>query len=115
MNKIIAPVQSDYIKSFRKKPDGLIEELEAYAKEHGVPILSWQSADFIEQLVLIKNPKVSLKERVMSKTITPAAKTPAAMATIAFFRLIPNMWAARAPEYAPVPGRGTATKKASPR
>jgi len=57
MNKIIAPVQSDYIKSFRKKPDGLIEELEAYAKEHGVPILSWQSADFIEQLVLIKNPK----------------------------------------------------------
>lgn len=57
MNKIISPVQSDYIKSFRKKPDGLIEEMEAYAKEHNVPILSWQSADFIEQLVIIKNPK----------------------------------------------------------
>lgn len=57
MNKIISSVQSDYIKSFRKKPDGLIEEMEAYAKEHSVPILSWQSAEFIEQLVLIKNPK----------------------------------------------------------
>jgi predicted O-methyltransferase YrrM len=57
MSKIIFPVQSDYIKSFRKKPDGLIEEMENYAKEHNVPILSWQSADFIEQLVLVKNPK----------------------------------------------------------
>lgn len=57
MNKIISPLQSDYINSFRKKTDGLIEEMEQYAKEHSIPILSWQSADFIEQLVLIKNPK----------------------------------------------------------
>jgi predicted O-methyltransferase YrrM len=57
MNKIISPVQSDYIKSFRRKPDGLIEEMEIYAREHNVPILAWQSAEFIEQLVLIKNPK----------------------------------------------------------
>ena len=31
--------------------------MEIYAKEHNVPILAWQSAEFIEQLVLIKNPK----------------------------------------------------------
>ena len=57
MNKIISLLQSDYINSFRKKTDGLIEEMEQYSKEHSIPILSWQSADFIEQLVLIKNPK----------------------------------------------------------
>jgi predicted O-methyltransferase YrrM len=31
--------------------------MEAYAKEHNVPIFSWQSADFIEQLVLLSNPR----------------------------------------------------------
>lgn len=47
----------EYLSSFRKQTDSLIEEMEAYAKEHSVPILSWQSADFLEQLVLLKNPK----------------------------------------------------------
>ena len=47
----------EYLFSFRKQTDSLIEEMEAYAKEHNVPILSWQSADFLEQLVLLKNPK----------------------------------------------------------
>lgn len=47
----------EYLSSFRKQTDSLIEEMEAYAKEHNVPILSWQSADFLEQLVLLKNPK----------------------------------------------------------
>jgi predicted O-methyltransferase YrrM len=57
MNKIILENQLEYISSFRKKTDSLIEEMEAYAKEHNVPILSWQSAEFLEQLILIKNPK----------------------------------------------------------
>lgn len=57
MEKIILSAQLEYISSFRKKTDSLIEEMEAFAKEHNVPILSWQSADFLEQLVLLKNPK----------------------------------------------------------
>ena len=57
MNKIILENQLEYISSFRKKTDSLIEEMEAYAKEHNVPILSWQSAEFLEQLIFIKNPK----------------------------------------------------------
>lgn len=57
MNKIISSNQLEYISSFRKNPDSLIEEMEAYAKEHNVPILSWQSAEFLEQLILVKNPK----------------------------------------------------------
>ena len=31
--------------------------MEEFAKLHNVPILSWQSAEFIEQLVLMINPK----------------------------------------------------------
>ena len=57
MNKILLNNQHDYISSFRKQPDELIVEMESYAKEHNVPILSWQSAEFLEQLVLIKSPK----------------------------------------------------------
>jgi predicted O-methyltransferase YrrM len=57
MNKIILSNQLEYLSSFRKKPDTLIDEMEAYAKEHNVPILSWESADFLEQLVLAKNPR----------------------------------------------------------
>ena len=57
MNKIIDPTQSAYISSFRKKTDELIGEMEKYALDNNVPILAWQSADFLEQLVLIKNPR----------------------------------------------------------
>jgi len=57
MDKIILSTQLEYISSFRKKTDSLIEEMEAYAKDHNIPILSWQSAEFLEQLVLMKNPR----------------------------------------------------------
>ncbi len=57
MNKILLSNQLEYISSFRKKTDSLIEEMEIYAREHNVPILSWQSAEFLEQLILIKNPR----------------------------------------------------------
>jgi predicted O-methyltransferase YrrM len=57
MDKIILSNQLEYISSFRKNIDSLLEEIESYAKDHSVPILSWQSAEFLEQLVLLKNPK----------------------------------------------------------
>lgn len=57
MNKIINIVQQNYLSSFRKKSDELIEEMEKYAKEHNVPILAWQSAEFLEQMVIVKYPK----------------------------------------------------------
>lgn len=57
MDKIILSNQLEYISSFRKNTDSLLEEIESYAKEHSVPILSWQSAEFLEQLILLKNPK----------------------------------------------------------
>lgn len=57
MKKILYPAQVKYINSFKKNDDPLIIEMESYAAEHQVPILSWQSADFIEQLVQLTNPK----------------------------------------------------------
>jgi len=57
MSKIFYPSQEAYIKSFRKESEELFKEMEEFAKLHNVPILSWQSADFIEQLVLMTNPK----------------------------------------------------------
>ena len=61
MRKILYPVQEKYIQSFRKKPDNLIKEMEKYAKLNNVPILSWQSAEFIEQLILITKPNRALE------------------------------------------------------
>ena len=57
MGNIINIVQQNYLSSFRKRPDELIDEMEKYALENHIPILLWQSAEFIEQLVVIKNPK----------------------------------------------------------
>ena len=61
MSKIYYPAQEKYISSFRKEKDELVLEMEEFAKENDVPILSWQSAEFIEQLVLMINPKRSLE------------------------------------------------------
>ena len=61
MSKIFYPAQEKYITSFRKKPDELLIEMEEFAKTNDVPILSWQSAEFIEQLILMINPKRSLE------------------------------------------------------
>ena len=57
MNTIYFPALAKYIDSFRKKENELIQEMEAFAAEHKIPILSWQSAELIEQLILLKEPK----------------------------------------------------------
>ena len=55
------PVQTEYLESMRDGNDPLIEEMEKYAAEHKVPILNWKSAEFLEQLILIKEPKRELE------------------------------------------------------
>lgn len=57
MSGILYSSQNKYLKQFQKNDDSLILEMEQYAKEHKVPILSWQAADFLEQVVLMLNPK----------------------------------------------------------
>ncbi len=57
MPSILFPSQNKYLKQFKKEDDPLIIEMEQYAKEHNVPILSWQAAAFLEQVVVLLNPK----------------------------------------------------------
>jgi predicted O-methyltransferase YrrM len=57
MDKILYKNQAEYIKSFRKKDTPLIEEMEAYAAQNKVPILTRDAAELIEQLIIISRPK----------------------------------------------------------
>ena len=57
MSKILNPIQFKYISLFRKESDDLLKEMEAYAEENNVPILYWQSAEFIEQVIRMLDPK----------------------------------------------------------
>jgi predicted O-methyltransferase YrrM len=57
MPGILFPAQNKYLKQYKKEDDPLIIEMEQYAIEHNVPILSWQAADFLEQVVVLLNPK----------------------------------------------------------
>jgi predicted O-methyltransferase YrrM len=61
MSKILYSSQQKYLDQFRTKNDELITQMEKYAKEHEIPILDWQSAEYLEQLVLIANPKKVLE------------------------------------------------------
>jgi predicted O-methyltransferase YrrM len=56
MNILHLPIKQ-YLESFVKETDPLIVEMENYAKEHNVPILYRDSAEFLEQLICIVNPK----------------------------------------------------------
>ncbi len=57
MSKILNPEQAKYLESFIKKGDSLITEMEAYAGENKIPILSRDSAVLLEQLVIMLKPK----------------------------------------------------------
>ena len=57
MAGILYPAQTKYLKQFKKDDDPLIIEMEEYAKEHNVPILSNHAAEFLEQIVMLTNPR----------------------------------------------------------
>jgi predicted O-methyltransferase YrrM len=57
MSKIILPQQSRYLEFLRYRADPLILEMESYAEKNNIPILHWHSADFMEQLIRIYQPK----------------------------------------------------------
>lgn len=57
MDKIIYKNQLDYLNSLRNKPEPLIKEMEEYAQANNIPILDWNSAELLEQIVLTIRPK----------------------------------------------------------
>ncbi len=56
MSKIIFPAQLKYLENLRDEKSSLLLEMEDFASENSVPILSWQSGDFLEQLIKISKP-----------------------------------------------------------
>ncbi len=61
MSQILFPAQIKYLEEFKQNDDPLLSEMESYAKEHNVPILSWQAVEFLEQLIKIVKPKRALE------------------------------------------------------
>ncbi len=57
MNKILYPSQLEYLKSMQAEPDEIIVELEEFAAKNNVPILSKDSAKFLEILITLMQPK----------------------------------------------------------
>ncbi len=57
MSRILNEPQEKYLNQFKKENDPLILEMEKFAEMNNVPILSWQSADFLEILIKMMNPR----------------------------------------------------------
>ncbi len=60
MSKLISDIQNKYLDKLRKK-DSLLTELEVFAKANSVPIIDWQAAELLEQLISIHKPKQVLE------------------------------------------------------
>ncbi len=56
MNRILIQAQEKYLDKFKREDDPLILKMEEFAEKHNVPILSWQSADFLEILIKMLKP-----------------------------------------------------------
>jgi len=57
MSRILNEAQEKYLNQFKREDDQLILEMEKFAGENNVPILSWQSADFLELLIKMNKPE----------------------------------------------------------
>ncbi len=61
MSNILHSIQSEYLENCRTEEDNLILELELFAKDNNIPILNWNAAELLEQLITIKSPKKVLE------------------------------------------------------
>lgn len=57
MKEILYKEQTEYLESFNTENDSLITEMEVFAGKYNVPILSRDSAKFMEILIRMKKPK----------------------------------------------------------
>ncbi len=57
MNRILYPAQSRYLENLNKESDPLLEEMETFANQNNIPILSKDSAKFLELLINMVKPK----------------------------------------------------------
>lgn len=57
MSNIVNELVQEYIRNTLKDKDGLLKELEEYAKEHNVPIVHKEVSEMLKVLLKIHNPK----------------------------------------------------------
>ena len=57
MSNILKPEQEDYLSKFIMQEDPLLTEMEDFAHKNNVPILSKDSAEMLELLIRLVNPK----------------------------------------------------------
>ncbi len=57
MSTILNEVQEKYLDKFKREDDKLVLEMEEFARKNKVPILSWQSAEFLEILIKMNKPE----------------------------------------------------------
>jgi predicted O-methyltransferase YrrM len=57
MDKILQPVQKQYLDTFKKESDPIVKEMEEYALKNSVPILSSDAAEFMEILIRLTAPR----------------------------------------------------------
>lgn len=61
MKSILYSEQKNYLNKFLTVGDKLLTEMEAYAEKFNIPILNKDAASFLEQLIIIKKPKLVLE------------------------------------------------------
>jgi len=57
MSGILYPEQTEYLEKLRNENREILFELEKYASENSVPIINWNAAEFLEQLISIHKPE----------------------------------------------------------
>jgi len=57
MSKILYPAQSKYLENLNQESDPLLAEMESFARQNNIPILSKDSAKFLELLIKVIKPK----------------------------------------------------------
>jgi predicted O-methyltransferase YrrM len=57
MTNILYPHQIKYLESLRTEVDPLLKEMEDFALDRKIPILNWNAAELLEQIILMIKPK----------------------------------------------------------
>ncbi len=57
VSQILHTNQVEYLKTNKRKVDKLLQEIERFSSRNSIPILHWNAAELMEQLILTQSPK----------------------------------------------------------
>jgi predicted O-methyltransferase YrrM len=89
---ILYTYQQKYLKSLQQEVDPLLHQMEEFASVNKIPILNRESAEFLEQVVLIHRPKrvleigmaigyssIRVARNLRNKSVKSISRNPAAV------------------------------------